>query len=425
MKADMIVSGKLFMDYMFIEASFAVYDGRIIAIGKSLPNFSNTKRIEMNGSFVILPGMVDMHVHMRDLELSYKEDWFSGTSSAAAGGVTFVADMPNTKPKTNNIDILKKKMTIADSKSVVDFGLYFGVPRNMEDFEKAIKLGILGLKIYPEDYNHPSLVDLIKKCTVSRKLTVVHPELLEYVSNSPPHSRARPEIAEYMAVRKFIELSLERDLRIHLTHITTYQSLLDIINAKIKGADITCDVTPHHIFLNRGLEHKIGFLSKVNPPLRKESDRIMLFNGFRSFLVDAYVTDHAPHSNREKEKVEYSEVPPGFPGLEIALPLLLDSVFKGDFPLSILNLYSRNPAHILGLKKGAFVISYDADFVVVNYKKRWIINGEEFISKAKYTPFEGFEVKGKIYKTFVRGINVFDDGEILVRSGFGKNVGLV
>ena len=316
-------------------------------------------------------------------------------------------------------------MTIADSKSVVDFGLYFGVPRNMEDFEKAIKLGILGLKIYPEDYNHPSLVDLIKKCTVSRKLTVVHPELLEYVSNSPPHSRARPEIAEYMAVRKFIELSLERDLRIHLTHITTYQSLLDIINAKIKGANITCDVTPHHIFLNCGLENKIGFLSKVNPPLRKESDRIMLFNGFRSFLVDAYVTDHAPHSNREKEKVEYSEVPPGFPGLEIALPLLLDSVFKGDFPLSILNLYSRNPAHILGLKKGAFVIGYDADFVVVNYKKRWIINGEEFISKAKYTPFEGFEVKGKIHKTFVRGINVFDDGEILVRSGFGKNVGLV
>lgn len=420
MRSDFILTGKIFFGNIPIEASLAIRNGKIIAIGKNLSNISSQNRIEIDNSKMILPGMVDIHVHMRDLELSYKEDWFTGTLSAAAGGVTFVVDMPNTKPKTNSIEVLKKKISIASSKAIVDFGLYFGVPTSLKVIEEAIKIGVLGLKIYPEDYDNSSLLDFIRIFTKNGKITIIHPELQEYFSDIPPHYKARLPRAEYNAVKRFIKIALLHSLRIHFTHVSTFMSLINIIRGKASGANVTFDVTPHHIFLNKSLEDKIGYLSKVNPPLRSKEDQVKMFNSFKNMLVDAYVTDHAPHAIWEKENKNYVDVPSGFPGLEIALPLLLDKIFSGILPYRVLNLYSKKPAELLNLNKGAFVVGYDADITIVDYKKEWIVKGEDFKSKARYTPFEGIKIRGKIHETYIRGVKVYEDNEVLVKPGFGK-----
>ena len=422
MRVDTIVSGKVFIYDRIVEASFAIKDGKIVTLGKNLSNITCEKRLEFNGPYVILPGMVDIHVHMRDLEQSYKEDWLSGSTAAVAGGITLVVDMPNTKPPTNNLQVLKEKIEIARSKSVVDFGFYFGVPNSIEELEEAFKYGIFGLKIYPDDYEKP-LVSYMKECTENGKITVVHPESPEFLCDSEisdRHSKIRPPEAEVRAVESFVDIALRHSLRIHFTHISLASSLFNILKAKIRGGRVSCDVTPHHLFLNLSKEEELGYLSKVNPPLRSEENRMLLYNAFKRFLIDAYITDHAPHLMEEKMSSVYEEVPPGFPGLEIALPLLINEIVQDNFPLQIINLYSFYPAKLLNISKGIMGIGFDADFSIVNYKKEWVIKGEHFKSKAKYTPFEGKKIRGQITQTYIRGKKVYEEDSVTVKPGYGQ-----
>lgn len=420
------VLGRMYIDGGIREAAVLASGGAITAIGKNLSSVNADAVVEVKGKRIVLPGMVDMHVHVRGLGLSYKEDWLTASTSALRGGITFIADMPNTVPPTRSLKALNAKLEEARAKALVDYGVYLGFPQDIGEFKSALKNGI-GLKIYPEDFYSEGLVDVLRICAERGRIVVVHAEdpavLEEYayrgMCEAPKHSDVRPVEAEVFGVMRVLSIKrLLHHLRIHIAHVTSAASLALIMSEHISKP--TFDVTPHHILLDRTLEERRGYLAKVNPPLRSCCDRRAVYASVKNLEASAYVSDHAPHSLEEKSSTVYEEVPPGFPGLEVALPLLLTEVFSGRLPPASLDLYSIRPATLLGIKKGAIRVGYDADLVIVDLSKEWVIKGEEFASKGKYTPFEGCQVKGRVENVYIRGVPAMLGGDILVKPGFGR-----
>lgn len=407
------IVGKIYLSGDLREGAILIREGKVWLLGKHLSNF-NVPEFRLGDHEVALPGMVDLHVHVRGLDLSHKEDWYTGTLSALKGGVTFIGDMPNTVPRTVTLEALEKKVMEARKDAVVDYGVYFGVPNSFETYKEAIEKGILGLKIYPEDFYSPLLIKLLKLNTQRNLLTIVHaedPKVLE--------KERKGITAEIKAVKHFSSISTRYDVNIHITHLSSSRSLEIILKSNLKGGRLSWDVTPHHVFLNKDMEFKLGGLAEVRPPLRSEEDRLRIYNSLKHMLADAYVTDHAPHTLDEKLS---ESPPPGFPGLEVGLHLLVNEILEGRMSWNVLDLYSSRPARLIGIPKGEVTPGNDADIVIVDTKAKWRIRGEEFVSKAKYTPFEGQVVKGRVTKVFIRGTLAYD-GEVIVKKGYGVMYG--
>lgn len=424
---ELLVSGKLYLDGALIDAAVGIDDGRVAWIGKPALAPPAERSLEAGEGVIVLPGMVDMHVHMRDLGEAHKEDWFTGTLSALAGGVTFVADMPNNKPPARSVEVLSAKEVEASKKAVVDYGFYIGLPERGGELARAASFGIVGLKLYPEDLSEASLTQSLREAAALGLLVVVHaedPTLLRAAGTLAErafasHGILRPPEAEEQAVRFASYLAKRLGLRLHLTHVSSAAGLRAALEAKTEAL-ATLDAAIHHLLLSDEVVDGLGGLAKVNPPLRSRSDVAALQRALKSGLLDAVVTDHAPHSLEEKLGSDYDAVAPGFPGLELCLPLLISVVARGAAPLKILDLYSCAPAEILGVPKGKISVGRDADLVLFNVKERWRIEGRKLRSKAKYTPFEGFEVPGRVEKVLVRGVLAYDGGELLIDKGFGR-----
>lgn len=424
---DLLVTGKLYLDGELVEAAVGVEGGRVAWIGKPSRAPHAEILVDAGEGAIVLPGMVDIHVHMRDLNESEKEDWFTGTLSALAGGVTFVADMPNNKPPARTVEVLLAKEAEASRKALVDYGFYVGLPSSGSELARAAKFGVVGLKLYPEDFLQESLVPVLERAAALGLLVVAHAEdplLLRATSaledkSFRAHGRIRPPLAEASAMRFLAYLAGKLGLRLHLTHVSSVEGLRAALDAK-SDVNATLDTAVHYLFLSDEAIGRLGGLAKVNPPLRSERDVAAMRRALRAGLLDAVVTDHAPHKLEEKLGQDYEAVPPGFPGLELCLPLLLALVADGVMPLRALELYSSRPADILGVPKGKIMIGRDADLVLVNVKERWVVRGSNLKSKARYTPFEGFEMRGRIEKVFVRGVLACDGGELKINRGFGK-----
>ncbi|MEM3936609.1 MAG: dihydroorotase family protein [Thermofilaceae archaeon] len=424
---DLLVAGKLYIGGELIEAAVGVEGGRVAWVGKPSLAPCAEKRIDAGEGVIVLPGMVDMHVHMRDLNESEKEDWFTGTLSALAGGVTFVADMPNNKPPARTAEVLLAKEAEASKKAVVDYGFYIGLPSSSHVLTHATDFGVVGLKLYPEDLMHENLISALQYAATLDLMVVVHAEdpLFLRATNAlgeksfTAHGRLRPPAAEASAIHLMAHLAQRLGFQLHFTHVSSAEGLKAALRAKL-SVGATLDTAVHYLFLSEETATRLGGLAKVNPPLRSRNDVVALRRSLRSGLLDAVVTDHAPHTLEEKLSQDYDAVPPGFPGLELCLPLLLTLIAEGEAPLRALDLYSSRPADLLGVPKGKIEVGRDADLVFVNTKERWTIKGSNLKSKAKYTPFEGFEVRGRIEKVFVRGTLAFDGDELLVSKGFGK-----
>jgi len=426
---DLVVEGRCYINGIISECAIAVDEGKIVAIGKPVNMPKADSRMSVNGKRIILPGMVDMHVHMRDLEEVHKEDWYSGSLSALAGGVTFVADMPNNKPYIDSLERLKLKLNIAKRKALIDFGFYVGYPSQLKELQEMKDFGILGIKIYPTDYNK-GLERLAKSCEKLNIPIILHaedPEIIEKqhfeaerkVEN---HHLLRPEKAEIIAIKNLLGLLSKFKTAIHFTHISSFEAASELINAKKRGELFTWDTCPHYFFLDHSLTLKLKGIAKTNPPLRSSMSARLLSNIVYHLLIDSISTDHAPHALEEKLRDNYDEIPSGFPGLEICLPLLMKLIIDEKFPLEVLELYSSKPAKILQIPKGSLLPGLDGDLVIYDYSIRWSIHGENFYSKAKYTPFEGMEVVGKPDTVIIRGEIAWEKGEDKVKQGFGKYV---
>ncbi len=398
--------------------------GKIVSI-KKIP-ISAEKVIDVSGN-IILPGLIDSHVHMRDPGLTYKEDFKTGTEAAAAGGFTTVLDMPNTKPVTNTAKAFIEKLKIAERKCIVDFGFHVS-PDNLDQIQKLATLKPASFKIFMDLYDDDFLMTMFSQISDltrnidNKPIISLHAEDNKIVDhytrlnksegklNPDIYTDARPSKAEEVAVSKAITLANKFDLNIHICHASVRKSL-DLINiAKNDGCNVTSEVTPHHLFLDSKYLTKFGSFAKTNPPLRRVADKIGLNDLNR---VDLIGTDHAPHTIEEKNHNIW-DAPPGIPGLETILPLLMTKINQNMMSFSdVKRLLCENPARIFNMPhKGFIKEGMDADFVIVDMNKEDIIKPENFHSKAHYSPFEGVKVEGLPVMTIVRGEVVMVDGEI-------------
>ncbi len=416
-------NGKIPTKNSLVEGSVAIDDGKIVSISKksSLPDSDET--IDVEGK-LILPGIVDPHVHFRDPGYPEKENFSTGSKAAAAGGVTTVCDMPNTSPQTDSREKFREKKAIGDKKSYIDFGLHGMLTSSIEEGEKLLEDGAVSLKLYPEICDD----SIISEITNEEGIITIHPEDTSFLNEEDSGDvddfiASRPDKAEVSEIFKI--LSTVSNIQPHFCHITTEESLNTIAKAKC-DKNVSCEVTPHHLFLDRSHLREYGTIAKTYPPVRSELDKEKLISGLEKGLIDIIATDHAPHTREEKEK-GMIEAPPGIAGIETSLPLIFTLVKEGKLSLSrLIESMCLYPARIFGLRnennvpKGVLTPGADADIVVLNQNKTWEIKGKNLHGKTKFTPFEGEKVKGKPELTLVRGEKVYKKGKILGEKGYGK-----
>lgn len=403
-----VVEGKCFISGRFEQCCVGFEDGKIVKIAKVLEG----DRVYRTGSRAILPGATDVHVHFRDPGTTQKEDFGTGSLAAAHGGVTCVFDMPNTEPPATTPSALKEKKRIATAKSLVDFGLYAGV-RPGADIGAMAKETV-GFKLYMASTTGELLVsslDQVKRelaeIASTDKILAVHAEderlrTKEPEKNLDDHLRNRSNECEASAVKKIIDAA--RGCKLHICHVSAKESI-PLLAGK---ADLTSEVTPHHILLDKG--SKRGSHAKVNPPLRKREDRHALFNALQNGAFDVIASDHAPHTIDEK-KEDFEYAPSGMPGVETMLPLMFHMVEEKH--LSLADLVRRvcvRPAEMFGVPKGRIAVGYDADFVVVDFSDCRMIKADRLHSKCGWTAYEGMPgIFPK--KVFVRGQLMIENGE--------------
>lgn len=330
---------------------------------------------------VLIPGVIDVHVHFRDPGAPEKEDWESGSAAALAGGVTTVLDMPNTNPATVTVEALEAKRAIAKAKSKVGFGLFFGATRdNLDEIRKA--QNICGIKIYMGSstgnllLDDPAIWEEVFKIAKEKNVpVVVHAE-----TESMIQAGKRDCECARVATEAAIALREKIGNRLHIAHLSC-RAEVELVRAH-KCPELTCEVTPHHLLFTKE-DQKDGFL-KMNPPLRSKEDVEALWEGLRDGTIDCIATDHAPHTMEEKK----SENPPaGVPGVEFMLPLMLNAVNEGKLTLErLVELTSENPSRIFGVPVQGQVL------VDMNLEKT--IRREDVKSKCGWSPYENRNIKG-------------------------------
>jgi dihydroorotase len=360
-------------------------DGRIASVKKVL---RGDEEIDY-GDALILPGCVDIHVHMREPGLTQKEDFRSGTKSAAIGGVTTIADMPNTEPPVTTARAYDEKVAALRGRSVVDYALY-AAPRSPDSV--VLLREAIAFKVYMAEstgalqLGAKDVQGVLRGAEASKKLVAVHAEdpakfRTGKVRGLEDHATARPKEAEASAVTWLA--SVRGNTRVHVAHVTCVEAL----DAVPSG--FTCEATPHHLLLDSS--RPLGSLGKVNPPLRSATDRVALWDAFRAGRIDIVASDHAPHTLDEKQ-VPFDESPAGVPGVATSFPLLMRRTRAGDIELvRLVAAMATRPAEVLGLAKGTIDIGRDADLVVVDPRSSEPIRARRLRYKCGWTPFEGMD----------------------------------
>jgi dihydroorotase len=442
--ADLVIKeGRVAVSSSLRSCAIAAKDGKITWIGSN-SNAPSARRVIDASGLVVLPGVIDVHVHMRDPGATYKEDFRSGTAAAAAGGVTTVFDMPNNSPPTKDADSLMQKVRAAEEKAVVDYGLYGLLTRGSSpEIAPLVEAGVIGFKCYMAETTGsiapPSEDEMREQLALvgqaGRRVSVhaeddsiIKPRISKLRemgrTDAMAHYESRPEVSEEKAVRRAIALARAAKCDLHVAHLSSAAGARDVRAAKRSrrrgGADLTAETCPQYLLLDKADYAEKGSIMKVNPSVKRREDRLALWRAVRDGTIDMIATDHAPHTIEEKTSGgSVFDRASGFPGLETSVALMLTCVGRGLLSLSrYVRLASEGPAKAWGLypKKGRIAVGSDADFTVVDTKREWKIDPARFVSKAKYSPFEGFEAKGATVYTIVRGGVVMEDGHIDARS---------
>jgi len=390
--------------------------GKVTAIGKDL-DAQGAEVIDADGK-IVTPGLVDIHVHLRDPGLEYKEDIASGTLSAVTGGFTSIACMPNTKPVNDNQSvtnyILNKVKEEGHCRVFPIASISKGLQgESMTEMGELKDLGVYGVS---DDGKPVSNAQLMRRAMEYAKpfgITIVtHAEDLELVGSGVMNEglvstelglKGIPWVAEDAATAREIMLAEFTGAHLHVAHVSTKGSIDLVRQAKKRGVNVTCEATPHHFTLTDEAVRGYNTNAKMNPPLRSAEDREAVRQGIADGTVDAIATDHAPHHIDEKN-VEFSIAMNGIVGLETALPLSLQLVEDGliDLPKAVA-LLTCGPAAALGIPAGQLEKGGVADVTVIDPELEWTVDAQKLVSKSKNTPFDGWKMKGAALCTIVGG----------------------
>ncbi|MBT1155193.1 dihydroorotase [Aminobacter anthyllidis] len=404
-----------------------VTNGRIAAIG-DLGSASAGETIDCRGLH-ILPGVVDSQVHFREPGLEHKEDLESGSRAAVLGGVTAVFEMPNTNPLTTSEAALADKVSRATARMHCDFAFWVGGTReNAGDVAELERLpGAAGIKVFMGSSTGDLLVEddegVASILRNTRRRAAFHSEdefrlreRLGYrVENDPAsHPIWRDEIAALQCTERLVRIARETRARIHVLHISTAEEIAFLEHHKDVA---TCEATPHHLTMSSDDYARLGTLLQMNPPVRAARHRDGIWHGISQGVVDVLGSDHAPHTLEEKAKA-YPATPSGMTGVQTLVPIMLDHVNSGRLTLErFVDLASHGPNRIFGMaRKGRIAAGYDADFTVVDMKRKETITNAQAGSKAGWTPYDGKQVTGWPVGTIVRGIRVMWQDEITTPS---------
>jgi dihydroorotase len=407
---------KIIKNNNIIEADILIEGDKIKKIGKNISH--DGQKIDLKGKIVI-GGIIDSHVHFRYGQPE-KEDFISGSEAAINGGVSYAIDMPNSNPPTTTKELFYKKYHEGKKQSKINIEFNFGITENnyMETIKDAKSYKIFMVKsvgdLFISEYS--KLKDILNQ----NKLFTIHAEHKDVIAENSKkyeltswinHCKIRDKRSEIEAIKEvlknleIIDKLNDKKPHIHFCHISTKEGLNLITDAKnrFKNVKITVEVAPHHIFLNMDVAEELKGMGKFNPPLRTKEDNNALINGIINKEIDIIATDHAPHTYEEKNN-PVENCPSGIPGIETLVPLTLDLVNKGIINIfDAVRVLSENPSKIFNIDN-EIREGNKANLTIVDLDREITIRGEDFKSKAKFTPFEGWCVRGAPIYTVVNGV---------------------
>lgn len=351
---------------------------------------------------ITLPGLIDVHVHVREPGHEYKEDWTSCTMAAIAGGITTIFAMPNTNPPIIDNKTIKLVKNLAKNKSCCDYGIFVGASKENSKNIFKISNQAIGLKMYLNNTYGPLLLD----------------EVIDWIEHVKNWDINKPICvhAESKILPAILHIGLLYKKHIHVCHVARKEEIEIIKQCKLLGHNITCEVTPHHLFMTIDDKQKIcdnyktENMESVKPPLMTLEDQQALWENLN--IIDCFATDHAPHSIQDKKNGS-----PGFASLETALPLLLTAVNEGKLKINdIVEKYYENPIKIFNLRKQPHT------FIEIDMDKEWILPKKPIYSKCGWSPYANRKVTGQIKRVVLRGKTVFIDGKVIAKPGIGRDV---
>jgi dihydroorotase (multifunctional complex type) len=430
-RGTLIQGGSVVTPRGLVRADVHLLGERIVAVGTDLA-VRDARSVDAT-DLLVLPGLIDVHVHVREPGASEKEDWQTATRAALAGGVTTILDMPNNDPPTVSADRVRQKLALAAQGAACDYGVYLGATADNVGLAADLAGEIIGLKVYLGSTTGSLLTDdwsLLYRhlCATPAALpVVVHAEdeqcLRAFAGSSPvDHNRNRPPVCAELATAHVLAAARAARRGVHIAHVSTPAEVMAIAAARRQVPGLTCEVCPHHLFLTAEDALRLGGWGKVNPPLRP----VPLVEGLWEALplVDLVATDHAPHTAAQKQ-CGYPAAAAGFPGLESLLPLLLLAVREGRLTLPrLVELTAAAPARLFHLAgKGSVAPGYDADIVLLDPAGETVVRPERWQTKAKGTPFAAWSLPGRIVTLWRRGEICVDGGDLHMTAGSGRQVG--
>jgi dihydroorotase (multifunctional complex type) len=443
--------GRVFVVGDLIDADLYIKGESVACLSSRGETREATRVVDVSGKLV-LPGIIDLHAHTRDPGYTHKEDFFTVSQAAAAGGITTWIDMPNVEPPTTTVQLLEEKRSRAKKESLVDFG-HFASGVNPEEIPGLAQAGVTGYKIfqvsgaYPHDprlalNEEGKLLERFRAIAKTGLPCVVHPfnqPLFDFFSEEA-FAQGKPrnhvtfaeiytrDVIWESAIASLLALQRESGVRLHVVHTHAAGSLRLLRQAKLKKQRVTVEIDPKYFHL--GIEDLNEKGPQICPAgfVPQDQDRMAeIWNSLRDGPIDNIGSDHAPHTNEEveKQRIDAWGAAMGSPQYDHYLSVFLNDVHQGKLTLpNLVRCLSENPAKILGLfpRKGALLPGSDADMVVVDFERERTLNNDELYTKVKWSPYAGWRVKGTPVLTTVRGKIVAENGKVVGERGHGKYI---
>lgn len=435
-----------------IDGWIGINDGVIVALGHGDPHGRDADHVEDLSDDVILPGVIDTHVHIRYPGYPEREDFVTGSAAAAAGGVTTILEMPISVPPTWNVDLFEKRLNMAQGRTQVDIGFYAaGGYQAVPHIGALAEAGAVGYKIFlhrPQKGREHEFEGLwavetghivqafaaiaqtgLKACVHAEDDELLHDaqERLEQQHRTDPlaHVEGHPLLAETLSVQRALMIAKQTGARLSICHLSSGTGAELVRRAKADGVAVTAETCPHYLTRVDADMNEYGAYAKINPPLRSPAEQALLWAAIQDGTVDFIGSDHAPYTREEKERGRKSiwAAPAGCPGLETTLPLLLEAITSGRLAwVDLARLTASRAADEFGLaSKGRIALGRDADFAVVEMQGT-TIQATTMHTKSRETAliYDGQPVVGQVSQTYVRGTLVYEHGRVLGNAEHGR-----